>query len=117
MAVSRVAAEGAPAAAGFKVFPESINLNTSRHVQSLVLQFVQPDGVTRDVTSEATVTVSNPKLASIDGAIIKPLADGSGNITVSPAGQTLTIPLTVKHAAAHRPISFKLDVMPVFMKA
>ena len=32
-------------------------------------------------------------------------------------GQELTVPVVVKNAAVDRPISFKLDVMPVFMRA
>src|SRR5438445_12028796 len=32
-------------------------------------------------------------------------------------GRALTVPTTVSNAKADRPISFKLDVMPVFMKA
>src|SRR5205085_811307 len=36
---------------------------------------------------------------------------------VSYAGQTQKIPVTVTQAATDRPISFKLDVMPVFMRA
>jgi hypothetical protein len=32
-------------------------------------------------------------------------------------GQTVTLPVTIKDATVERPISFKLDVMPVFMRA
>src|SRR5437867_13016765 len=38
-------------------------------------------------------------------------------MTVTFGGRSVSGPVTVKDAAADRPISFKLDVMPVFMKA
>jgi len=48
---------------------------------------------------------------------LSPLADGHTELRVSFEGRTLTVPVTVSNAVVHPPISFKLDVMPVFMKA
>src|SRR5207247_8950298 len=45
------------------------------------------------------------------------VADGKTELSAKFGGRTLTVPLTVEHAQVERPISFKLDVMPVFMKA
>ena len=42
---------------------------------------------------------------------------GSRLAAIACAGQSVQIPVTIKQAAADRPISFKLDVMPVFMRA
>src|SRR5947209_5908438 len=44
----------------FEVFPTTASLETSRDRQSLIARVTQPDGVTRDVTGEATFTVANP---------------------------------------------------------
>jgi hypothetical protein len=101
----------------FKVFPPEITLETSRDAQSLVVQFTQPDGVTRDVTTDAQLSVANPKLARVDGSRLTPLADGQTNLVVTHDGRTLNVPVTVKSATTERDISFKLDVMPVFMRA
>ena len=38
-------------------------------------------------------------------------------MTVEFAGQTVKVPVKVQRAKADRPITFKLDVMPVFMRA
>jgi hypothetical protein len=110
----------APAAAvagAVEVFPPDVNLETARDFQSVIVRVTQSDGVTRDVTGESTFSVSDPKLAKVDGHILRPLADGSGQLQVKYGDQTVNVPLTVKSAAQDRPISFKLDVMPVFMKS
>src|SRR5207253_7752003 len=51
------------------------------------------------------------------GNVLTPKADGAGTMTVSFGGRVIPVPLTVKQAAADRPVSFKLDVMPVFMNS
>ncbi len=117
-APAAAAAAPAPAvAAPFGVYPDSVNLNTSRDAQSLVVQVVRPDGVTLDVTAQATFAVSDPKLAKIDGHVVRPLADGAGSVAVTYEGKTVNVPLAIKDAATDRPVSFKLDVMPTFLKA
>jgi hypothetical protein len=99
------------------VYPPDVQLSTSRARQSVVVQATFADGITRDVTADAKLTLGNPALAKIDGNVLTPTADGSGELKVEFGGKTVTIPLAVKHAAADQPISFKRDVMPVFMRA
>jgi hypothetical protein len=100
-----------------EVSPPDINLNTSRDRQSFIVQATYADGITRDVTAEAKVSFANPALVKLDKNVVHPLADGQTQMKVEFGGQTITIPVDVKDAAKDRPISFKLDVMPVFMKA
>jgi hypothetical protein len=104
-------------AAGLEVFPPDINLETARDAQQIVAKFTQPDGVTRDVTAQARFELANPALAKVDGHVLRPLADGATELTVSFNGQTRKLPVTVKQAKEDRPVSFKLDVMPVFLRA
>jgi hypothetical protein len=105
------------APAPFEVFPPNVNLNTSLDKQSVIVRVTQPDGVTRDVTAEAAFSLSNPELAKVQGHTVLPQADGACDLQVKYKDQTVSIPVTVKDAKADRPISFKLDVMPVFMKS
>ncbi|MDB5295445.1 MAG: hypothetical protein JWO31_1428, partial [Phycisphaerales bacterium] len=70
-----------------------------------------------DVTADAKFDVSNPALAKVDGHTVRPAGDGAGSLAVTYGGKTVNVPLNVKAAAADRPISFRLDVMPVFLKA
>ncbi len=98
------------------VYPPDINLETSRDRQSFVVQLTQPDGITRDVTPQAQVTFANPALVKLDKFAVLPVADGATEMTVAFNGQTVKIPVKVTKAKEDRAISFKQDVMPVFMR-
>ena len=104
-------------ASRFEVYPTDIRLNTSRAEQSVVCRAVQPDGVTRDVTSEVEWITPDSQIVKMDGNVVRPAADGSGELKVNYKDQVLPIQVSVKDAKVDRPISFKLDVMPVFMRA
>src|SRR5882672_4851565 len=111
-ALAILAGLAAPGVAGdaepprVNVYPPEIELSTSRDRQSYVVQ----------VTGEAKVEFSAP-LVGRQGNVLTPKADGEGRMIVSYGGRVIPVPLTVKQSQADRPISFKLDVMPVFMRA
>ncbi|HVJ83006.1 MAG TPA: DUF1549 and DUF1553 domain-containing protein [Planctomycetia bacterium] len=107
----------APSLTKCDVFPGDVQLNAKQERQSLVVLASYSNGVTRDVSAEATYAVADPKIAAIDKQSVRPLADGKTELTVSFGGQTFKLPVAVKNAAAERPISFKQDVMPIFMKS
>lgn len=98
------------------VYPAEIELSTSRDRQSYVVQMIAPDGVTRDVTDLAKVDFSAP-IVERRGNVLTPKADGAAQMTVTYNGRVIAVPVTVKQAQVDRPVSFKLDVMPVFMRA
>ena len=100
-----------------EVYPPSIDLNTDADYQTLAVRVRRADGVTVDLTRSATYRVENAQLASVEGNTVRPLADGETFVIVEHAGQTSRVPLAVRDAGADRPISFRLDVMPVFAKA
>src|SRR5258706_483018 len=102
--------------AGLEVFPPDINLETSRDTQSIVAKFTEPGGVTRDVTAQCKFELANAALAKIEAGVAHPLADGTTELTVTYKGQARKLPVIVKDAKIDRPISFKLDVMPVFLR-
>src|SRR3954467_1643608 len=83
----------------FSVFPDSVNLNTSRDAQSIGVQVARPDGVTLHVTDKSTFAPSDAKLVKIDGHVVHPQADGAGTINVTYDGKTVSVPLAVKDAA------------------
>jgi len=82
-----------------------------------VVQASYADGITRDVTYEARARLADPRFADFDGTAVRPRTNGQTKLLVSFAGQTLVIPVTVSNSSLPSAISFKLDVMPVFMKA
>lgn len=100
-----------------RVFPPQVSLQTSKDFQSVVVQAVYADGLTRDVTGQAEWNLGEGNLITREGNRLKPAADGQTQLTVTFEGQTRQIPVTVAQAAAPRPVSFKLDVMPIFMKS
>ncbi|RLS97851.1 MAG: DUF1549 domain-containing protein, partial [Planctomycetota bacterium] len=68
------------------------------------------------VTAQAKVTISDPKIAKIVNLEVLPVGDGKCSIAVEFEGKTTQVPVDVKDAIKDRPISFKLDVMPIFLR-
>ena len=115
--LSGVAVAETPALTSLQVYPPDIKLQTNRGRQSFVVQATYADGITRDVTAEAKPTLGNPTLAKLNKNLLYPQADGTTELKTEFGGRTVAVPVNVKDAKVDRPISFKLDVMPVFMKA
>jgi hypothetical protein len=117
LATASLRAEPAPTVTALEVFPPEINIFTNRGRQSFVVKATYADGLTEDVTAKAKVTLATPALAKLDKNVLYPLADGASELKVEFGGKSASVPVKLKDAKADRPISFKLDVMPVFMKA
>ena len=100
-----------------KVFPADVNLKTRGDHQSIVVQAIYADGVTRDVTAQASFTLGNRTLAKFDHFMLTPVADGQTELKVKFQGKTLVVPVNIEAATVAEPISFIKDVMPVFTKA
>lgn len=99
------------------VYPAEINLTALRDRQSILVQSVYADGITRDVTAQAAFSLADANFAQIKGSVVHPVADGDTQLKVQFAGFTAELPVVVKNASNDPPISFQLDVMPVFMRA
>jgi len=100
-----------------KIFPPDVNLTTKNDRQSVVVQAVYSDGVTRDVTTEAVLSLADKALVKIDKQTLHPLADGKTTLEVKFGSRSVSAPVLVTNAKTERPISFKLDVIPTFSKA
>ncbi len=100
-----------------RVFPAEVQLATNRDKQSIVVQAVYADGITRDVTSQAEWTIGDQNFVERKENSLFPKADGVTQLSIKFESQTKQIPVHVQKATEGRNISFKLDVMPVFMKA
>ena len=99
------------------VYPTDVALQSKRDRQSLVVMATYSNGVTKDVTAEAEYKIADGKICKVEKQFVYPTADGKTEITVGYQGRTMKLPVAVKDAAKDRPISFRLDVMPIFMKA
>lgn len=99
------------------VYPPDINLTTVRDRQSVIVQAVYASGITEDVTDKATYALPDQTLAKIESNVLYPVADGNTELKVEFGGHSVSLPVMVKDAQVDPPISFQLDVMPIFMRA
>ena len=99
------------------VYPENIDLSNSRDRQRLIVQARFSDGLTEDVTEQATITNGNAEVLRQDGYLFYPQGDGETTVNVEYQGKAIQIPVKVQNSDVTPKISFTLDVMPVFMKA
>ena len=100
-----------------EVFPADVNLKFVRDKQSLVVRTTEANGVNRDVTTEAKFTLADPTKAKIEKGVVYPVADGQTTLKVEYQDKAIEIPVKVEQAQVEQPISFRLDVMPIFMKS
>jgi Protein of unknown function (DUF1549)/Protein of unknown function (DUF1553) len=100
-----------------EVFPPEIQLTTARDRQSIVVQATFADGITRDVTNEAVMTPGDARILRRAGAIFYPVDDGATTLAVDYGGKSVTVPVKVSQAVVQLALSFRLDIMPVFMRA
>ncbi len=100
-----------------EVFPPDINLNTRRDRPAI--RRARYAGRRRNARCHegSPATLADGKLARLDQQTVYPTADGSTTLNVTYGQFKSQVPVVVKDAAADRPISFHLDVMPVFMRS
>lgn len=111
------AAHGAEQFVSLEVFPANVHLATMRDRQSLVVLATRADGVTVDVTPETTFHLGDPSLARLEGPTLYPQVDGTTQLEARFADHTAAVEVVVERAADDPALSFRLDVMPVFMRA
>lgn len=99
------------------VYPTNALFLSPAGRQSFVAQWIQKDGVTLDVTTQAVFRVDDHSVARLEKNLLQPLHDGHATLKVQLQGQTAAIPIVVENSATNAALSFRLDVMPVFMKA
>ncbi len=98
------------------VYPHKVSLETGTDSHTLVAMATYKDDTTRDITGDAVFRLAKPGIAELHGTQLKPSADGDTAVHVSFGGQEIIVPVKVSDATKPRPVSFRLDVMPVFMR-
>ena len=102
---------------GVKIYPPEVSLDTNTDLQRLVAVATYNDGTTRDITNKVEFEPEDSSLISVEGNIFRPRKDGETTITINFHGKDATIPIKISDTEKERPVSFRLDVMPVFMRA
>ncbi|MCB1062407.1 MAG: DUF1549 domain-containing protein [Verrucomicrobiae bacterium] len=101
-----------------EMFPKDIILETERDKQSVVVMATYDDDTTLDVTRNGNFTFADPSLVNLAARnVFTPAKDGQTELTVQVGEHVVKAPVTVKGATQERPVSFHLDVMPIFMRA
>jgi hypothetical protein len=98
------------------VYPPDVHLSTKQDLQRFVVVATRDDGVTLDVTAQASIKLADEGLCRMEKFALYPVADGNTTLTVEYQGLTASATVEVKDATVDRGISFQLDVMPVFMR-
>ena len=98
------------------VYPPEARLEHQVDRQRLTVVLTRDDGVTVDVTSQATVSFAADGIASWNGGVMLPAADGDTTATVVFGDQQVAVPVKVSNSATIPPTSFRNDVLPVLMR-
>jgi hypothetical protein len=100
-----------------EILPPRFSLETKEDLQRVLVLATFKDATTMDVTRMANLRVSDPKVAALSESTLAPVAAAGKSEVVAHVGQlTAKAPLEVKDGQTHRELSFRLDVMPVFMR-
>lgn len=108
---------GSAFAQSLAVHPASAVLDSAADVQRLIVQKTRPDGVTIDVTAQATAAFAAEGIAAWDPALkIKPVGDGETTLTFTYEGESVAVPVKVSNAGVTPAMSFRNDVLPSLMR-
>ena len=99
------------------IYPTAITLSSNADLQRLVAVASYQDGTTRDITKKVTFSPQDTSLVTVAGNLLRPRTDGETTLKSTFHGQHVSVPLKVAASAEDRPISFRLDVMPIFMRS
>ncbi|MCG3199991.1 MAG: DUF1549 domain-containing protein [Candidatus Omnitrophica bacterium] len=113
-----VAAPAVMAAGVLSVHPASVQLDSARDAQRVVLVWTREDGVTQDVTGQATRAFQPEGIAHWgEDGLLHPNADGDASLVLTYGEQSVTVPIHVANSGVTPPINFRNDVEPVLMRA
>jgi hypothetical protein len=100
-----------------KVYPSEIQFSSARNSQRVIVEAAYSNDLTADVTAEARLRMRDSKIARTGKGFVVPLKDGATELLISYKGKSARIPITITNSNQKAEISFRNDVMPVFLKA
>ena len=99
------------------VEPAQFALINKRTQQQLMVTGKYANGEVRDLTGVATYASSADNFAKVETAVVRPVADGSGTITVKVGNLEAKANFTVQNQGAPAPISFKNSTLAALTKS
>jgi hypothetical protein len=103
-----------PELVSLAIYPPDVSLSRADDYQNVIAVATRGDGVTIDVTHEVQWIIEGP--ARLDGTRLLPVADGETTLKAEYGGLSAESRVVVAHASEQPPVSFRHDVMPVFMR-
>ena len=100
-----------------EILPASVSMIGPRYSQRLLVEGTFADGHQEELTSRATIAVSDLKVAQVNkDSFVFPQGDGRATITATMQGHRATVPLIVDRYTNAPDWSFRNDVLPVMTK-
>ncbi len=103
-------------AVALEATPQSITLANKYAYSQLQISAQLSGGERIDVTRMVDVNVPAELATVSPTGVVRPVADGEGQITFQVGGQSLSVPVKVSGFKADYPVSFVRDVMPAMSK-
>ncbi len=100
------------------IYPTKLDLRHPRQPHAIQVLGATTDGYSIDLRDQTQFTVADARVAAVDErGWVRPVGNGTTRVTVTVAGQTFSVPVTVQLPAAEPAISFRHEVMPVLSRA
>jgi hypothetical protein len=107
----------APPLVAVKADPAAIRLQGPLGGYSILVDGETAGGRFVDLTHDARFESADPKVAAVsEGGRVRGVGDGSAVISVTSAGRTVRVPVTVAGSAEARHFNFENDVIPLFSR-
>ncbi len=116
-AAAAASSDSAPVVPDLSVFPDLIQLQTSRDYQSFIAVVRRDDDVTLDVTAASNWKLADETFARIEGNRVVPVADGETELICQYGSGEVRIPVKVSRSGETPPISFEKDIVPILTRS
>ena len=116
-APGRPAAEAAPRLLSLILRPRAVTLRGQGASQQFLLTGTYSDGVARDLSRQGRFSLSDPRLARVDGrGQVVAQSDGLARLTAEFGGRSVEADIRIRAAAGTRSPSFALDLEGIFTR-
>lgn len=106
-----------PKLISIRLAPENPTLHGANAAQHFVVLGKNPNGLERDLTLNSQFSVSDPRIAKLDGGgIVTALTDGQVMLTARLEGHVAKTVIRIEGSQAERPFSFPRDIAGIFTR-
>lgn len=100
-----------------RVLPSDLSLNGPEAFQRVLVQSIEDGEISQQVREGVQLKSSNPKVVSLDGNTLRPLANGTAEVTATHGKATATVKVTVAGMDEPHEWTFRNHVQSVLSKA